>query len=136
MGLAQAEQKEVREREEGGSARELWEPLPAPAGGQRQAAAGRQAGGLAGWLAGGGYALGSARSGCSLGQEYSRLPAGEEATWQSPSLSMSLWASLSLHLTVCCSPLPSISLSGPSLPESFNLDHLLVQPRPCFPCYL
>lgn len=53
MGLAQAEQKEVREREEGGSAREQWEPLPAPAGGQRQAAAGRQAGGLAGWLAGG-----------------------------------------------------------------------------------
>lgn len=48
MGLAQAEQKEVREREEGGSAREQWEPLPAPAGGQRQAAAGRQAGGLAG----------------------------------------------------------------------------------------
>lgn len=108
MGLAQAEQKEVREREEGGSAREQWEPLPAPAGGQRRAAAGRHAGGLAGWSAGGGGVLGFARIGCSQGQEYSRLPAGEEATWHSPSLSMSLWASLSLHLTVCCSPLPSI----------------------------
>lgn len=82
--------------------------MPAPAGGQRRAAAGRQAGGLAGWLAGGGGVLGSARIGCSQGQDYSRLPAGEEATWHSPSLSMSLWASLSLHLTVCCSPLPSI----------------------------
>lgn len=78
MGLAQAEQKEVREKEEGGSARERWEPLPAPAGGQRRAAAGRQAGGLAGWLAGGWGALGSAAGaaaprdrsipGCRLGK--------------------------------------------------------------------
>lgn len=52
--------------------------------------------------------LGSAQIGCSHEQDYSRLPVGEEATWHSLSLSMSLWASLSLHLTVCCSPLPSI----------------------------
>lgn len=98
MGLALAEQKEVREMEEGGSARERWEPWPA-----RRRAAGRQAGGLAGgrgcaWLHG------------SQGQRYSGPLASEEATWQPPSLSLCLspGASLSLHLAVFCSPPPAI----------------------------
>lgn len=60
MGLAQAEQKEVREREEGGSLRERWEPLPAQAGGWRAAGSGqtsRRTGWLAGWLGGEGVRL-------------------------------------------------------------------------------
>lgn len=81
MGLAQAEQKEVREREEGGSSRERWEPLPA--GGR---AAGRQAGGLAGVGARGCAGLRWLR--WLRGQEYSGLLAGEEAAWKPPSLSL------------------------------------------------
>ena len=132
MGLAQAEQKEVRAREEGGS-------RGSSAGGWR--AAGRQAGGLAGWLGEGCIGLGWPGS---LGQDYFGLLAGVEAAWQPPSLPLSPWASLSLHLTVFCNALSAIPAvwSSPaasahpscSEPPTIRLYEAPAPPASPFPC--
>lgn len=132
MGLAQAEQKEVRAREEGGS-------RGSSAGGWR--AAGRQAGGLAGWLGEGCAGLGWPGS---LGQDYIGLLAGVEAAWQPPSLPLSPWASLSLHLTVFCnapSAIPAVwsspaASAHPSCSElpTIRLSEAPAPPASPFPC--
>lgn len=90
----------------------------------------KQADWLAGWLAwGGGCALGSPASrdrnalGCWLRKRLlGNLP-----------LSLSPWASLSLHLTVFCSPQLVTALSGPSqwLCTSFQLSHRPPRRGPC-----
>jgi hypothetical protein len=83
--------------------------LPARAGGQRRAGGG-QTSRRTGWLAGGGGALGLARlgsaapsdrntRGCRLGKR----PLGNLLLCL-----LSLWAALSLHRTVFCSPPPAI----------------------------
>lgn len=103
MGLAQAEQKEVREREGGGS-RGSGGSLACSGG---LAGGGQRADKQADWLAG--WGRGAFGWADSQGLDYSGQLAGEEATWQPPSLSVSPWASLSLHLTVFCSPPPAIA---------------------------
>lgn len=122
----------MRAREEGGS-------RGSSAGGWR--AAGRQAGGLAGWLGEGCIGLGWPGS---LGQDYFGLLAGVEAAWQPPSLPLSPWASLSLHLTVFCNALSAIPAvwSSPaasahpscSEPPTIRLYEAPAPPASPFPC--
>ena len=120
MGLAQAEQKEVREREEGGNSRERWEPLPARAGGWR--AAGRQAGGLAGWLAG---LRGEGAHLAPLAPGTGILWA---AVWRRGHLATSLSISVSLGLPVSPPHCPQLAtpLSGPSQPALSRSEPLAI----------
>lgn len=122
MGLAQAEQKEVREREEGGS-RGSGGSLACSGG---QAGGGQRADNQADWLAG--WGRGAFGWAGSQGQDYSRLLAGEEATWQPSSLSLSLRTSLSLSISLSfvVRRQPS-GLSRPSQPS------LHISPARCLP---
>lgn len=110
----------MREREEGGNSRERWEPLPARAGGWR--AAGRQAGGLAGWLAG---LRGEGAHLAPLAPGTGILWA---AVWRRGHLATSLSISVSLGLPVSPPHCPQLAtpLSGPSQPALSRSEPLAI----------
>lgn len=99
MGLAQAEQKEVRERGRREAVEGAVGALPARAVGGWRASGSGQTSRRTGWRAGGGEGRVWLGRVPGTGHCFGRL-AGEEATWQPPSLPLSPRASLSLHLTV------------------------------------